>query len=129
MIIDTSAILAILQQESGYERLRRRLAETAQTRIGAPTCMEAGIVLVARYGARGRTLLARFLQENHIETVPFTERHTEIAIDAFSRYGKGRHPAGLNLGDCLTYATAYLAGEPLLQVGDDFVQTDLELAK
>jgi ribonuclease VapC len=128
MIIDSSAIIAIIDQEPGYERLLRRLAEAAQTRIGAPTYAEAGLVLVARYGARGRTLLARFLQENHIKTEPFTEQHAEIAIDAYSRYGKGRHPAGLNFGDCLTYATAYVAREPLLCVGNDFTRTELELA-
>lgn len=86
-------------------------------------------MLVARYGVRGKTFLARFLQDTNVEVLPFTAAHAEVAIDAFNRFGKGRHPAKLNLGDCHTYATAYIAREPLLFVGDDFVHTDLDLVK
>ncbi|KAA2261631.1 type II toxin-antitoxin system VapC family toxin [Solihabitans fulvus] len=129
MIIDTSAIIAIIGREPGYERLEERIAEAVVPKIGAPTQLETGMVLVGRWGARGNTLLARFLQHNGIKTVPFTEAHTEIAVDAFNRFGRGRHPAALNFGDCLSYATAYVAGEPLLFVGNDFSQTDLPLVK
>jgi ribonuclease VapC len=127
MIIDTSAILAILRREPGYDRIRHHLAVSPSTKIGAPTRLEAGMVLVGRLGARGTTALARFLQRNAIETLPFTEAHADVAADAFGRFGKGRHPAALNFGDCLSYATAYLAREPLLCVGNDFAQTDLPL--
>ncbi|MFG1644952.1 type II toxin-antitoxin system VapC family toxin [Amycolatopsis sp. NPDC049252] len=129
MIIDSSAIVAILRQEPDHERLEERLAEADSAKIGAPTLVEVGIVLTTRLGARGRLVLARFLQDNHIATVPFTEEHADVAIEAFKQYGKGHHPAKLNMGDCYSYATAKIAREPLLCIGDDFPQTDLELVK
>jgi ribonuclease VapC len=127
MIIDSSAILAVIRKEPGYERIVHELAASPATRIGAPTRLEAGIVLTARLGPRGKTALARFLQENSIETVAFDEAHAGVALDAYSRFGQGRHPAALNFGDCCTYAVAAIAGEPLLCLGDDFAQTDLAL--
>jgi len=127
MIIDSSAILAVIGQEPGYERIIHQLAASSATRIGAPTQLETGIVLTARFGPRGKTALARFLQENSIETVAFGEAHANVALDAFSRFGKGRHAAALNFGDCCTYAVASIAGESLLCLGDDFAQTDLLL--
>jgi uncharacterized protein with PIN domain len=77
--------------------------------------------------AIGRTVLARFLQENSIQTVAFDDAHATAALDAYSRFGKGRHRAALNFGDCCTYAIASVASEPLLCLGDDFAQTDLLL--
>lgn len=127
MIIDTSAIIAVIGREPGHEQIIHRLASSPQTGIGAPTELETGMVLVARFGARGRTALARFLQENRVAVLPFDDVHVGIAIDTFSRFGKGRHRAALNFGDCCTYATATVAREPLLCIGDDFPQTDLEL--
>ena len=127
MIIDSSAILAVIGKEPGYERIVHQLAASAQTEIGAPTRLEAGIVLTARFGPRGKTALARLLQENAIRTVAFDDDHASAALDAYSRFGKGRHPAALNFGDCCTYAIASVSGEPLLCVGDDFAQTDLVL--
>ena len=128
MIIDSSAILTIVGKEPGYERIVHALAVAQRTRIGAPTRLETGIVMTARFGPRGKTALARFLQENAITTVAFGEEHAAEALDAYSRFGKGRHPAALNFGDCCTYAIASLAGEPLLCIGDDFAKTDLPLA-
>jgi ribonuclease VapC len=93
--------------------------------IGAPTLFEAAMVAIGRYEQRGHDLVAYFLKERGVELLPFGERHWEVAADAFDRYGKGRHPAGLNFGDCMTYASAYVAGEPLLFIGNDFVRTDL----
>ena len=127
MIIDSSAVLAIIGKEPGHERIVHELAASTGTRIGAPTQLEMGIVLTARFGPRGKTALARFLQENSIETVALDEGHAIAALDAYSRFGKGRHPAALNFGDCCTYATASIAGEKLLCVGNDFRQTDLPL--
>jgi ribonuclease VapC len=127
MIIDSSAILAVIGKEPGYERIVHELAASSGTRIGAPTRLETGIVLTARFGPRGRTVLARFLQENYIQTVAFDDAHADAALDAYSRFGKGRHRAALNFGDCCTYAIASVADEPLLCVGDDFAQTDLLL--
>jgi ribonuclease VapC len=127
MIIDSSAVLAVVGKEPGFERIVHALAASLVARIGAPTRLETGIVLTARLGPRGKTVLARFLQENAIQTVAFDEDHAAVALDAYSRFGKGRHPAALNFGDCCTYATASVAGERLLCVGDDFRQTDLPL--
>lgn len=128
MILDSSAVIAILLKERGHERLIDRLATSEQVSIGAPTVLETAMVLCSRLGHAGKTLLARFLQEAEIEVLDFTAEHWTAAADAFIAYGKGRHRAGLNLGDCMTYAVAKLAGEPLLCLGDDFSATDLELA-
>jgi ribonuclease VapC len=129
MIVDSSAVLAVIGKEPGFERIVHALAASPETRIGAPTKLEAGIVLAARFGPRGKTMLARFLQQNTIMTVAFDDEHAAIALDAYSRFGKGRHPAALNFGDCCTYSTASIAGEPLLCAGNDFAQTDLPLVR
>jgi ribonuclease VapC len=128
VILDSSVVIAILLKQPGYERLRDRLAAAEWAGIGTPTVVESSLVLCARLGRVGKTLLARFLEEAEIEVVGFTADHWTVAADAFIRYGKGRHQAALNFGDCMTYAVAKLAGEPLLCLGDDFPATDLELA-
>ena len=86
-------------------------------------------MLSSRLGIGGRTLLARLVEEAGLIVIPFSEEHARLAIDAYWRFGKGRHPARLNFGDCLTYATAKLADEPLLCVGDDFSSTDLQVVR
>lgn len=128
MIIDTSAIAAIFFKESGYEGLLQKLDRVHAVGIGAPTLVECGIVLSARLGRDARGMLSRFLAENDAFIIPFTDAHFSTAVTAWLKFGKGRHPAALNFGDCLTYAVAKLAGKPLLYVGNDFSQTDLELA-
>lgn len=128
MILDSSAIIAIFIQEPGYEELLQKIQNSGETGIGAPTLVECAIVLNARLGRDSRGMLARFLEEAQVTVVPFTDQHFGTAVTAWTRYGKGRHPAGLNFGDCLSYAVARLAGLPLLCVGDDFSQTDLALA-
>jgi ribonuclease VapC len=128
VILDGSAVVAILLKEPGYDRLRDHLAASEQVGIGAPTAVESSLVLCSRVGRAGKTLLARFLQEAEVEVVEFTADHWTVAADAFIAYGRGRHRAGLNFGDCMTYAVAKLAGEPLLCLGDDFPATDLRLA-
>jgi ribonuclease VapC len=80
-------------------------------------------------GVVGKTLLARFVQESGVEVVSCGSRHWGVAVDAFLRYGRGRHPAGLNFRDCLTYSVAHVADEPLLCTGDDFAKTDLRLVE
>jgi ribonuclease VapC len=127
VIVDSSTIVAILLKEPGYERLRDHLATAEQIGVGAPTVLESSLVLCSRLGHAGKTLLARFLQEAEIEVVEFAADHWTVAADAYLAYGKGRHRAGLNLGDCMTYAVAKLAGEPLLCLGNDFPATDLAL--
>jgi len=127
MIVDASALVAIVLREPGWEALVDALA-ASPSGAGAPTLAEAGLVLTAKLGPRGRSLLARLVQEARIAVVPFTDEHWPIAIQAYARFGKGRHPAGLNFGDCLTYAVASLAGQPLLYVGEDSARTDLPRA-
>ena len=127
MVLDTSVIVAILLGQAESAALHRLLAVQSPSLVGAPTLAEAGIVLQGRLGQTGLTALRSFLVEYDVHAVPFVDEHWRLAAQAFSRFGKGRHPAGLNFGDCLTYATARLAGRPLLCLGDDFALTDLEL--
>jgi ribonuclease VapC len=128
VIVDSSAIVAILLKEPGHDALQEQIASADVARVGAPTLVETSIVLTARLGLVGKTLLARFVQEAELQVVDFTDDHWTIAGDAYVRFGKGRHPVGLNYGDCLTYAVAKAAGEPLLCKGDDYPATDLTLA-
>jgi ribonuclease VapC len=125
VIVDSSAIVCIALREPGWEGVVARLATEAAPGIGAPTLAEAGLVLTAKMGARARPLLSRLLQETGLSVIPFAEEHWRVAVEAYTRFGKGRHPAALNFGDCLTYAVARLAGQPLLFVGEDFSNTDL----
>ena len=128
MIVDSSALLALVFREPEHERIVEAVAGVEWLGIGAPTLAETGIVLVARLGEQARPVLAMLLEQLDLAVVPFDGRHAREAREAFARYGRGRHPARLNFGDCLTYATANLSGRPLLFVGDDFAQTDIEPA-
>jgi len=128
VIVDSSAVLAIFLRETDTETLLSTILDADFAGIGAPTAAETGLVLTSRMQRNATGSLLRFFEETGIEIVPFTERHWQRAIDAFARFGKGRHPAGLNFGDCMTYATASLARQPLLCRGDDFRKTDLALA-
>jgi ribonuclease VapC len=128
VIVDSSAIVAIVLREPGWEGVVARLGAEAAPAIGAPTLAEVGLVLTAKMGAEARIVLSQLLQETGLTVIPFAEEHWRIAIDAYARFGKGRHPAALNFGDCLTYAVTRLAGQPLLFVGGDFSKTDLPSA-
>lgn len=128
MILDSSAVLAVLFRERGHD-----LAEDAMERadiiaIGAPTLFETGMVAIGRYDLQGRALVSEFLERWSVVITPFDRAHWQLAANAFIRYGKGRHPARLNYGDCMSYATAKLAEMPLLFTGDDFAKTDVEAA-
>jgi ribonuclease VapC len=127
LIIDSSAILAIFFRETGSEDLLSTILGAEFAGIGSPTAAETGLVLTARLQRNATGSLLRFFEETGIEIVPFSDLHWQRAVDAYSRFGKGRHPAALNFGDCMTYATAALASQPLLCRGDDFRRTDLEL--
>lgn len=126
MIVDSSAILAIVFQEVGFEALLDSLENAPGAAAGTPTLAETGIVLQARLGDGAHGLLERMVDELGIQEVTFGEIHWREAMDAYRRFGKGRHPAALNFGDCMAYAVAKLSGEPLLFTGNDFGLTDLE---
>jgi ribonuclease VapC len=128
LIVDSSAVVALLRGEPKQLEISARLLDADLVAIGAPTLFETSMVMVSAAGDAGRGVLLQFLQDFDVEVAPFGRIHWQIAMEAFDRYGKGRHPAGLNLGDCMAYATARVAGEPLLYVGDDFARTDLEAA-
>lgn len=128
MILDTSAVISVLREEDGADRVAAAMDSAEALAIGAPTAMETGMVAIGRLGEAGGAGVSRFLEDWAVEVLPFDARHWRIAIAAFGRYGKGRHPARLNYGDCMTYATAKVAGAPLLFVGDDFAQTDVLVA-
>jgi ribonuclease VapC len=128
MIVDTSALVALVFKEPGYEELIHKISEAENPGIGTATLAETGIVLSARLQRGGNTILARLCQELGLTQIPFGDAHWREAVNAYERFGRGRHPAGLNFGDCLCYATAKLAGRPLLCLGKDFGMTDLEIA-
>ena len=128
MILDTSAILAVVFKEPGFEAVLDKIADADVMAMGAPTAAEAALVLDARLGAPGRGTLIRLLHEWAVSIVPFGENHWKQAADAYSRFGRGHHKASLNFGDCLAYAVAKLSDQPLLCVGNDFSKTDLTLA-
>jgi ribonuclease VapC len=128
VILDSSAVVAIMLREPGWEHLLARMRDAPRLGIGAPTLLEAGIVVSARVADDARGRLARLLIESGMVVLPVTDAHFGVAMEAWLRYGKGRHNAALNFGDCLAYATAVVASEPLLCVGDDFPQTDCPLA-
>lgn len=128
MILDSSAIVAILLHQPDAESLLDAIAEADIVGVGAPTLLESAIVVAARLGAAARAVPLEFAREGDIEILPFGEHHLVCAIEAFERYGKGRHRAALNFGDCLAYATAYIADQPLLFVGNDFTLTDIRPA-
>ena len=125
MVIDTSAVLAILQNEPERRRFAEAI-EAADTRwMSSATWVESSIVIEARYGSDGLRDFDRLMERIAVEIVPVDLEQTRAAREAFRRFGKGRHPAGLNFGDCFSYALARTLGEPLLFKGADFSQTDL----
>lgn len=129
MVIDTSALLAILFNEPDAEYFESTF-DTDPTRLmSAASLLETAIVVEVRLGEAGGQELDLFLYKAQITIVPFTAEQAEVARHAYRTYGKGRHPAGLNYGDCFAYALAKTSGEPLLFKGNDFSQTDITPCK
>ena len=128
MIVDTSALMAILFREEDAERYDRAIAEAPRRRMSVVNFLEAAIVLESRSGAAAGHELDAFLEEARVELAPVTPDHAEAARRAWRRFGKGNHPAGLHFGDCFSYALAEATGEPLLFKGRDFAFTDIEAA-
>jgi ribonuclease VapC len=128
MVIDTSALVAILEDEPERRAFNELMQSDPSRLISAATLVEASIVLEARRGDIAGRELDLFLHRARIQVVPVDAEQAEIARAAFRRYGKGRHPACLNLGDCFSYALAKSCGEPLLFKGSDFARTDVAAA-
>ncbi len=125
MVLETSAAVAIVLREHGYEQLENRLLVTERPVMSAVSYMEASMVLIGRRGEGTEKELDRFLYEANVAIVPLSVTQAKIAREAFVSFGKGRHPARLNFGDCFSYALAKQRGEPLLFKGEDFVLTDV----
>jgi len=123
--LDSSALIAVLFAEPGYLDLVDRILEADHVRIGAPTLVETSLVLAGRRRAKRAGEVEGLVMELAVTVVPFGEVEWRVAVDAFLRFGRGRHPAGLNFGDCLAYASAVSARDTLLFVGDDFRKTDV----
>jgi ribonuclease VapC len=128
MVIDTSALLAILLAEPEAESFVRAIAGDPKRLVSALTALEAAIVVGARKGPAGVRELDLLFHSSGITIVSLDSDQVLLARAAYEKFGKGRHPAGLNLGDCCSYALARSSGEPLLFKGDDFSKTDLLVA-
>jgi ribonuclease VapC len=125
MVIDSSAVLAILKQEPLAARCARAIAGDPVRLMSAASLVEAGMVMQSRFGDGGARELDALVRCAQIEISPFDAEQAAIAREAFRRFGKARHAAGLNFGDCLAYALARCEDQPLLFIGADFTQTDL----
>lgn len=128
MVIDTSAIIAILQDEPERQAFNQAIAAASRRLLSAVSLVEISIVIESRFGIEGKGDLDLFLQTAAIETISVNREQADFARDAFHRYGRGRHPAALNFGDCFSYALAKWSDAPLLYKGNDFVFTDLQPA-
>ncbi len=129
MVVDTSALVAILLDEPERDELIAVLADAEAPLISAATLVEASIVMQAKTGDDGIADLDDLLSAAAVRCVALDEAQAQVAREAFSRYGKGRAPAALNLGDCFAYALARTRGRPLLFKGSDFAQTDIAPAR
>jgi ribonuclease VapC len=128
IVVDTSAVVAALTGGAERERVNATLAGAAGSVMSAGTYLECAIVLTARHGDDGLHDLRLYLHEAGIEIVPVDRDQAEAALRGWSRFGRGRHPASLNYGDCFAYALATTRGAPLLFVGGDFDHTDVAVA-
>lgn len=125
MVVDTSAVLAILQDEPERRSFNEALESADARLMSVATFVETSILVESRYGAEGLRDLDRLVERAGIELVPVDADQARAAREAWSRFGKGRHAAALNFGDCFSYALARVLGEPLLYKGGDFSQTDV----
>ncbi|KMM16713.1 hypothetical protein SYNGFB01_09240 [Synechococcus sp. GFB01] len=125
MVVDTSAVLAVLLGAPPAAALVEQLHAAVQPAVAAPTRTEILLVALVKLGEVGRNRAEQFLEQQVILTIPWDQALADAAADAFQRFGRGRHPAGLNFGDCFSYALARHFRVPLLFVGDDFSRTDL----
>ena len=125
MVIDTSAVLAILQREPESQRFAERIEADPVGLISAVSALEAGMLFEVRKGEPGALEFDNFILRGQLQIVPFDAEQASIARLAFRRFGRGRHPAKLNFGDCAAYGLASTRGESLLFKGEDFAKTDI----
>ena len=125
MTVDSSALIAILFSEAGHLDLVDRILAADSVRVGAPTLVETSMVFASRRGTASTREVDELVKDLGLTVVPFGEPEWHAATDAFLRFGRGRHRAALNFGDCLSYAAATTARDTLLFVGDDFARTDI----
>lgn len=128
MIVDSSAIIAILRQEPDALQFAAKLASAGECRMSVATFVETAVVADNQKGLSGPSQLDTLLRNTQIRLEPLTVEQAHIARQAYFDYGKGHHPTGLNFGDCFAYALSKATGEPLLFKGDDFRKTDIEPA-
>jgi ribonuclease VapC len=128
MIVASSVLVAIALRRQGYRAACDRLVDAEGAGTGAPALVTAAMALRDEIGAAARMIFETLVRDLGVEVVAIDERHWPVAFDAYARFGAGRHPAGLSLDDCLTYAVARVANEPLLCFEEEFLQTDLERA-
>ncbi|MGE5219244.1 MAG: type II toxin-antitoxin system VapC family toxin [Chloroflexota bacterium] len=128
IVVDASALSAILDKEPDAARYAEAIAEADTPLISAATLLELHIVMLNRHGARAAQIVERLIQDAAFQIENFTAQHVELAREAYARYGKGRNTAGLNYGDCFSYALAKATGLPLLFKGRDVSKTDLAAA-
>ncbi len=128
MVLDSSALVSLVLREAGHERLSAALESADRVLIAAPILFETLMVLSSRIGNHAAKSVDEILRASDAQIVPFAPDHVPLALAAFLSYGKGRHPARLNFGDCMAYAVAKLSAQPLLFSGEDFSQTDIEPA-
>lgn len=128
VVVDTSALLAILLREPEHDALAELLANAGDPLISAATLLEASIVMQAKTGDDGVDALDRLLDAASVRCIAVDRTQALVARDVYARYGRGRSPAGLNFGDCFAYALARVQGRPLLFKGDDFSATDIDSA-
>ena len=129
MVIDTSAVVAIMVREPAADRLLSAVEADRTRLVSAATVVEASMVLLGRYGEACDPQLDRLLRGIGAEVVPVGDEQVALARDAALRFGRGRHPAALNFGNCFSYALSVARGEPLLFVGDDFSKTDVDVCQ
>jgi ribonuclease VapC len=125
MVVDTSALIALLNMEPESARLAVALESDPTRLVSAATVVAAGLVIESRFGSVGGRELDLLIAKAGLSIESVTADQADVAREAWRRYGKGRHSAGLNFGDCFSYALAKVTGEPLLFKGDDFIHTDI----
>jgi ribonuclease VapC len=127
IVVDSSALISVLLGEPESQQISTAILEADERQVSTFSILESNIIAFSRKGQRGQLDLDALFQELDLTAVPFDAEQAQIARQAWNRFGKGRHPAALNIGDCCSYALARSVGAPLLCKGNDFSQTDLDL--